>query len=265
MIRFDQMIRTCLLSLTLLLAMLPLPAAAQDQESSGRNVMIGTGVQWVPVYPGADSNRIAFLPLVDTWRVGEPMTPESPDEAFGFAVLGERNKGIAVGPALTFAPGRMAEDLPGLPEVGFGMEAGLFADAWPLKSLRLRAELRQGIGAHKALTGDLAGDYVWRRGKEGAILTVGPRLRWGSAKYNRAYYGVPAGGAGGFTAYQPGSGVYAVGATAGLRLPLNRTFGLYTYVGYDRLVGDAKDSPIVQAGKPDQFSAGLALTYRFRL
>jgi len=119
MIRFDQMIRTCLLSLTLLLAMLPLPSAAQDQESSGRNVMIGTGVQWVPVYPGADANRITFLPLVDTWRVGEPMTPESPDEAFGFAVLGERNKGIAVGPALTFAPGRKAEDLPGLPELGF--------------------------------------------------------------------------------------------------------------------------------------------------
>ncbi len=112
MIRFNQMNRKCLLSFTLLLAMLPLPAAAQDQEDRGRNVMIGTGVQWIPAYPGADSNRITFLPLVDTWRVGEAMTPESPDEAFGFAVLGERTSSISMGPALTFAPGRKAEDLP---------------------------------------------------------------------------------------------------------------------------------------------------------
>ena len=268
MIRVRQMTGTHLshaMLLATLLAMLPLPAAAQDQEKSGRNVMVGTGVQWVPVHPGADSSRIAFLPLVDTWRVGDAMTPESPDEAFGFAVLGERTGGISVGPALTFAQGREAEDLPGLPEVSFGMEAGVFADAWPLESLRLRAELRQGIGAHKALTGDLAGDFVWRRGKEGTILTAGPRLRWGSAKYNRAYYGVPAGGAGGFTAYEPGSGFYAMGATAGLRLPLNRIFGLYAYAGYDRLVGKAKESPIVRAGQADQFSGGLALTYRFRL
>ena len=251
----------------LLIAAFAGPAAAQEQaqESGGRNVMIGTGVQWIPTFPGADSSRVTFLPLVDTWRVGEPMTPESPDEAFGFAVIGKRNSGVSLGPALTFAPTRNADDVPGLAKVGFGMEAGLFADLWPAEPLRLRAELRQGIGAHKALTGDLAADLVWRKGKEGPVLTTGPRLRWGSAKYNRAYYDVPAAGAGSLAAYEPGPGLYAVGATAGLRLPLNRTFGLYGYAGYDRLVGEAKDSPVVQAGKRDQFSAGLALTYRFRL
>lgn len=145
------------------------------------------------------------------------------------------------------------------------MEAGVFADVWPLEPLRLRAELRQGIGAHKALTGDLAADFVWRDGKEGTIVTAGPRVRWGSGKYNRAYFGVATPGAGGFTAYEPGSGIYAVGATAGIRMPVSGIFGLYGYAGYDRLTGEAKDSPIVAAGKKDQFSAGLALTYRFRL
>lgn len=264
MISFTQMTARPLFLPAAMLALLPLPATAQE-ESPGRNVMIGTGVQWIPSFPGADSSRVTFLPLVDTWRVGEAMTPESPDEAFGFAVLGKRNKSFSAGPALTFAPTRSADDLPGLPKVGFGMEAGVFADYWPAKPLRLRAELRQGIGAHKALTGDLAADFVWRDGKEGTILTAGPRLRWGSGKYNRAYFGVPAPGAGGFTGYEPGSGLYAVGATAGIRVPVSGVFGLYGYAGYDRLVGDAKDSPIVRAGKPDQFSAGLALTYRFRL
>ena len=72
-------------------------------------------------------------------------------------------------------------------------------------------------------------------------------------------------GAGSFSSYEPGSGIYAVGASAGLRLPVSRIFGLYAYAGYDRLVGDAQGSPIVRAGKADQLSAGLALTYRFKI
>lgn len=249
----------------MLLALAAPPVAAQEPEAAGRNVMVGTGVQLIPSFPGADSTRVTFLPLVDTWRVGEAMTPESPDEAFGFAVLGKRGKGISAGPAFTFAPGRSADDLPGLPKVGTAVELGLFADTWPVKPVRLRAELRQGIGGHKALTGDLAADLVLREGKEGPIATVGPRLRWGSAKYNRAYFGVPTPGTGGFAPYEPGAGLYAVGASVGLRLPVTRIFGLYAYAGYDRLVGNAQESPIVRAGQADQFSGGLALTYRFRL
>lgn len=263
-IRFGQMIIRFALPAALL-ALVAHPAAAQEPQGTGRNVMIGTGVQLIPAFPGADTTRVTFLPLVDTWRVGEATTPESPDEAFGFAVLGGQKSSFAVGPAFTFAAGRDAADLPGLPKLGSALEFGLFTDLWPHDALRLRAELRHGIGGHKALTGDLAADLVLREGKEGPIATVGPRLRWGSTKYNRAYFGVPVPGASGFTPYEPGSGLYAIGATAGLRLPISRVFGIYAYAGYDRLVDNAKDSPIVRAGQADQLSGGLALTYRFRL
>ena len=241
----------------------PAPAEAQADESSGRKVMIGVGVQAKPRYPGADSSRIAFLPLVDVWRNGEPMTAESPDEAAGFALVGKRSGRFAAGPAIGFAPTRGANDIPGLPKVGFGVEAGGFAEVWPIAPLRLRAELRQGIGAHKALTGDLAADLVWRRGNEGAMFTAGPRLRWGSGKYNRAYFGVAAPGTAALVPYDPDAGIYAVGAAAGLRLPLGRVFGLYGYAGYDRLTRRAANSPIVTAVSPDQLSGGVALTYRF--
>ena len=33
--------------------------------------------------------------------------------------------------------------------------------------------------------------------------------------------------------------------------------------GYDRLVGDAADSPIAEAGSKDQFSIGVGVSYRF--
>ena len=227
--------------------------------------MVGAGSQAVPSYPGADDTRITFLPLVDTWREGGPMAVESPDEAFGFALLGERGH-TSIGPALGFAPTRSAESIPGLAKVGFGIEAGAFAETYLGSALRLRGEVLQGIGAHRALTGNLSADYVWRQGNEGPIVTIGPRVRWGSAKYNRTYFGVPGPSpVPTFAAYEPGSGIYAIGALAGLRLPLGRTFGLYGYAGYDRLTGPASDSPIVQAGSRDQFSGGLALTYRFSI
>ena len=254
--------------LTLLLAFGAIaPALAQDKPP--RRVMIGAGVQTVPTYPGADSNSLAFLPLFDSWREGGPMPVESPDEAFGFALLGKRS-GWAAGPAVSIAPTRSADALPalgpGLPKVGFGIEAGGFVETYVVPSLRLRAELRQGIGGHRALLGDLAADFVWRQGNEGAILTVGPRLRWGSAKHNRVYFGVPSPSPiAAFAPYEPGDGIYALGAIAGMRLPLGRSFGLYGYLGYDRLTGPAKASPIVRVGSRDQYSAGLALTYRFTL
>lgn len=241
----------------------PVPAEAQTDGSSGRMVMVGVGIQAKPRYPGADSDRIAFLPLVDVWRNGEPVTAKSPDEAAGFALVGKRSGRFAAGPVIGFAPTRAASDVPGLPKVGFGVEAGAFTEVWPLKTLRLRAELRQGIGAHKSLTGDLAADLVWRRGNEGAMFTAGPRLRWGSAKYNRVYFGVAAPGIAALAPFEPGSGIYAVGAAAGLRLPLGRVFGLYGYAGYDRLTRRAANSPVITAGSADQLSGGIALTYRF--
>jgi outer membrane protein len=51
---------------------------------------------------------------------------------------------------------------------------------------------------------------------------------------------------------------------AGVTHQLTRSFGIYGYAGYDRLVGDVADSPIVQSfGSEDQFSAGLALFFTF--
>ena len=104
------------------------PAAAQDTQTSGRNVVIGAGIEVVPKYPGASSGRIGVLPLIDIWR----------------------------------------------------------ADA-PRPARRLRGELRHGIGGHRALTGDLGADAVWRGAGDGIMLTIGPRVRWGSGKYNRAF------------------------------------------------------------------------------
>ena len=256
--------QTC--ALTAILTGIALTAAAssaQAQDGAARQIMIGVGAQSQPAYPGSDEHAIGFFPDFLTWKEGEPIPAKAPDQGGSFPLLG-RTGTFALGPVFAPAPQRSASDLPGLPEVKFGVEVGVFAEAFIAAPLRLRAELRQGIGAHHGRTGNLGADLVLRGKNQAFIATIGPRLRWGDARYNEAYFGVTT-PVPGYAAYRPGSGIYAVGAVAGVHLPLGRAWGLFGYAGFDRLSGEAARSPIVTNGSRNQSSAGLALTYRFSI
>ena len=70
-----------------------------------------------------------------------------------------------------------------------------------------------------------------------------PAARWGDNDYQDAYFGVTPGvaAATGLPVFDADGGFYSVGVYAGLTYMLSRNWGLYTYAGYDRLVGDAAD------------------------
>ncbi len=261
--------RAAPIACAVLFNLLAAPAAAQDERPRGRLVTIGGGVQATPQFPGADSLSIRPMPIVDIRRVGEPIKLESPDEGWGFGLL-RRDARVNLGPAVQFQ-GRRDEDDVGAPvgNVGFTVEVGAFAEVYPSERFRLRAEGRRGIGGHKAWVGDVAADLFARDGDR-TIFSIGPRLRIGDADYVGAYYGVtPAAAlASGLPAFVPEGGIFAVGGTAGIRPQFGRSGrgGVEAYGRYDRLVGDAADSPIVaQFGSENQFGAGIGLSYTFRV
>jgi outer membrane protein len=235
-----------------------LPAQAQT-------ITIGAGAQTYPKYPGADSYGINPLPIFGFRREGSPMTFEAPDDGIGIGLLG-RDSAFNVGPTVRFQGKREQDDVgAAVGDVGFTVEAGGFVEVYPIDHFRLRAELRQGLGGHKGLTGDIGADLILRD-ENTYIFSIGPRARWADNDFNDAYFGVtPAvSGATGLATFDPGSGFYAIGAQAGITYRLGRNWGLQGYVGYDRLVGDAADSPIVRAfGSRDQFSGGLGLFFEF--
>jgi len=244
-------------------AALIVPAA----PASAQTITVGAGAQTYPKYPGADSNGIYPLPIFGFRSEGSPMPFEAPDDGIGFGLLG-RDSVINLGPAVSFQNKRDEDDV-GAPvgRVGFTVEAGGFVSIMPSENFRLRAELRQGLGGHEGLVGDLGADLIVRD-ENGYIFSIGPRARWADDDFHQAYFGVtPAvAGATGLAPYDPGSGFYAVGAQAGLTVRLGRNWGLQGYAGYDRLVGDAEDSPIVRAfGSRDQFSGGLGLFFEFNI
>jgi outer membrane protein len=255
------------LALAVLAAAVAMPAVAQE-ESGGHLVTIGAGPQIYPKYPGADSYGLYPMLIGGLRRPGEPMPFSAPDQGFSVGLLGH-DRAVDFGPVLGFQSKREERDV-GAPvgDVGLTVEAGGFAQLWLGRNLRLRADLRRGLGGHKGLIGDVGADLVLRDGDR-YIFSIGPRARFSSGRYQNAYFRVtPAAAlASGLPAYDPsGGGFHAVGVQSSLTWRMGRDWGFYGYAGYDRLIGDAARSPIVRdLGARDQFSGGLGLFYEFHV
>jgi outer membrane scaffolding protein for murein synthesis (MipA/OmpV family) len=242
------------------------PALAQDAEEprEPRRTRIGLGVQLVPSYPGSDS--VSVRPLIDVARErgDEPFPFEAPDESFGFPIW--QQNGWAVGPAIGFEGKRTGDDVgTQLPKVGFTVEAGGFVQYEVTPNLRARVEVRQGIGGHKGLIANVGADYV-SRVRDDWLFSIGPRLTLADNDYQDAYFSLEPedSAAAGLPAYSADGSVQSVGVMAGYLRQLTPRWGIYSYAKYDRLLGDAADSPIVREyGSRNQLSGGLALTYTF--
>ena len=242
------------------------PAFAQAADAPrGRIVTLGIGPQVVPQYPGADSYTIAPFLIGGLRRPGEPIAFTSGDDSASIGLL-RYDSVINFGPAVRLQAKRDEDDVGAtVGNVPLTVEVGGFVQLLPSRNFRIRAELRRGVNGHKAWVGSLGADVIFRD-DQNYIFSVGPRVRWADNRYQDRYFGVtPAvASATGLAALDPDGGVYAVGGIANLTYRLGRNWGLQGYAGYDRLVGDAANSPIVRAfGSRDQFSGGAGLWLEF--
>jgi outer membrane protein len=200
----------------------------------------------------------------DIARGDDPFKFEAPDDGFGIEII--NSNGFAFGPVANFEDARKAEDVgTALPEVEFSAELGAvlkyeLGDRW-----RVRGEIRKGLTGHKGWVGTLGADMILRDADRW-LFSIGPRVTWSDDRYQDAWFSVaPADAApSGLPAYDADGGIQAYGATASALTQFSTRWGLSAYAKYDRLTGDAADSPIVLTyGSRDQFSGGLALTYTF--
>jgi len=243
-----------------------LPAHAQSGEDDGeRRYRVAVGAQIVPSYPGADHNAVRPLFDAASARGSTPFEYEAADESPNIALYNQNGleAGIAIGLQSARTPKRVGANLS---KVDFTVEPGVFVGYYLMPQLRAYAEIRQGVNGHGGAAGFVGLDYV-QRDADRWLLAVGPRLKLSDAKYRRAYFGVSQRDATavGIPVYQVGgNAVQGVGlAATGLR-QLTTHWGLYSYLAYDRLTGDAARSPITrQLGSKNQFSGGLALSYTF--
>ena len=240
-------------------------AVAQD-DAPDLKVRIGGGAQTRPAFVGADKNDVVPLVRVNVANADNEFRFSAPDDGFGVQVFA--SGGFAVGPVGYLQSRRRNSDA-GVPigEVKRTIEAGAFADYVLNDSVRLRAELRKGIGGHEGLVGQIGVDKIWRDGDR-YDFSVGPRVLFSDGRYQRAYFGVsPAAAlATGLPAYRPGGGLHSVALASGLNVNLGGRLGLFGFARGERLVGDARRSPFIRTyGSRNQFSAGLGLNYTFTI
>ncbi|OAN67171.1 MipA/OmpV family protein [Sphingomonas sp. TDK1] len=243
------------------------PAHAQsgDGETAPRRYRVAIGAQAVPSYPGADHNAVRPLFDLSTARGDAQFEYEAADESPNVSLYNKNGfeAGIAVGFQSARTRRRVGADIS---KVGFTVEPGVFAGYYLAPQVRAYAEVRKGIGGHEGVVSMLALDYIQRDGDRW-LLAIGPRVNLSDSKYRRAYFGVTQrdATAAGIPVYRVGDNVvHSVGlATTGIR-QLTKRWGLYGYLAYDRLTGDAARSPITERlGSKNQFSGGLALSYTF--
>ena len=246
------------------LALVPAWTAASAQENEDFRVRLGLGAQLQPKFYGGDETEVGPLWDLDFAKGDKEFRFEAPDDGFDIALISSDT--FAAGPVANFQRGRKNSDVgAAVGKVKMTIEAGAFVQFHPIESLRIRGELRKGIGGHEGLVGDVGADFVWRDG-DNYVFSIGPRVLFSNAKFQRAFFEVtPAAAlATGLLVYRPDGGMHAVAATSGLSYQFNKDIGMFGYARYERLVGDAGKSPIVrQFGSRNQASAGIGLSYTF--
>jgi outer membrane protein len=253
-------------SLLAVAAILPAWAAASAQDANDIRVRIGAGPQLQPNFIGSKSHEVAPMFHINIARGTNPFRFSAPDDSPSIAVVS--SDGFAFGPAIALQSRRTQSDV-GAPvgSIPRTVEAGAFAQYLLPGSFRIRGELLKGINGHEGMLGSIGADKIWRDGDR-YVFSIGPRILFSDARYQRAYFGVtPAASlASGLAAYRPGGGVYGVAVASGVTYALNSRWGVFGYGRYERLVGDAAKSPIIrELGSRNQWSGGIGLNYTFTL
>ncbi|MFO1142099.1 MAG: MipA/OmpV family protein [Amaricoccus sp.] len=250
--------------------MLVSPAAAQDPglpESDDvvlpqRQYVIdlGLGASVGPRYDGSSQYLIQPVPIIGFSRVRLPIFGEvgGPDAKRGvfvfptFDYIGSRSSGDSNDLAGT-------EDVPWALAVGVG--AGYRYDWW-----RVFAQLDYGFNGYSGFRGQFGVDAI-AAPFERFSISLGPRLAWAANDYMQTYFSVSdataAASGGRLEPYSASGGLRSVGVASIASYALTDRVFLVGNARYDRLVGDAGDSPIVKAGDANQFTFGLGISYRF--
>ena len=220
----------------------------------------------VPEFPGSKNLTFSFRPVFNAYRAGEREWLTLPNDAFGLTLYQTAN--FRMGAAADYLQNRdHREDsaLTGLHDIGYTAELGAFAEYYPVPFLRTRVELLQGVTGAEGFAANLMADFIFKPDAPW-LFTAGPRLRFVNTQYESEFFSISDTEAplSGLTPYHASGGLNFAGIDATARYYVNENLSLRAFAEWDRLVGDAADSPLVKIkGSADQLQFGLGAAYRF--
>jgi outer membrane protein len=246
-----------------------LPADVQSYKDAPGNswvVTLGGYAGAETLYPGAKTATPAFIPAIDIHRAGEREWLTLPTDAFSLTLYQSSNFRIgAAGDYINNRDHRDTSAVNGLNDINYTVEAGGFAEYYPVPFIRTRIELLQGLTGADGFAANLKADYILRPGPDW-IFTAGPRLQVVNTQYESTFFSInaPEASRSGLPAFHASGGLNSAGVDATGRYYVNDHFSLRAFADWERLVGDGADSPIVKSrGSDDQFTIGVGAAFRF--
>jgi outer membrane scaffolding protein for murein synthesis (MipA/OmpV family) len=258
---------------------------ARMPKAKDWTIGVGLAPIYAPIWQGSRDQGLSIFPdLRINYR--DALFFSVPD---GLGWNAVNTRGWKIGPVFKFrfrreentggSPFLLAgssDALIGMGNIGFVGEPGAFVQyTLPGNKVRLRAELRQGIGGHAGMISDLSVGYGSRIGTPGSnglwLYSASLRSTFAASNYTNTYFGVNEQQSlnTGLPVSVLGSGLVSAGINAALTKPVGKygQYGAFTlFGGYDRLsdvVGES--SLITERGSVNQFSLGLSYTIRFGL
>lgn len=232
-------------------------------------IRIGLGPIVAPAYEGSDDYKVKAAPLIsfrykDLVRVDNNRIRVN---VFGSDSLFS-SENFKAGPLLRLDSGRDesdSTDLLGLGDVGTGLELGVFASytAGPARArIRVQQDILSGHSGMQII-GDI-GVAVYRSDRVAVSGTLSST--WADGSYMSSFFSVDAAQAlaSGLPAFTATSGVKDATLSLGANYQVSDQWALVANAGYSKLLGDAKNSPIVAIqGSSSQFIGGLFAVYSF--
>ncbi len=218
---------------------------------------LGIGGRIQPTFEGSSKYEVLPYPIFGLRFLRLPY--------FGEVVTG-RDTAFSIYPSINFIGARNEDDaayLRGLDEVDFSFELGPGV-SFRTGPFRAFAEMRYGITGHNGFVGEGGIDYIFHP-LDRLRISFGPRASVASTEYMDAYFGVSPAEAARSTlpAFDPDAGIKDVGLGSLWEYTYNEKVRFYMEGTYSRFVGDAADSPVIEAGADNQFTLGIGVTYRF--
>jgi outer membrane protein len=177
------------------------------------------------------------------------------------------------GPVISYRFGREDVEDPvvnRLPGIRGGLEAGAFAGYNYTNAGGVPWRLRVGVATFAAIAGDATGGHVtpytsvWMPLSRVVFVGLGSGFTWSSKSFMQQRFGVTPSGsaASGLPVFSADSGIRQVYVWPAVIVRLSEHWFGGAGAFYQRLTGDAADSPIVtQRGDPNQWTAGIGIGY----
>ncbi|WP_185962109.1 MipA/OmpV family protein [Palleronia caenipelagi] len=225
-------------------------------------ISAGLGMNYSPKYYGSDDYEVGpsgtfrlEYANVGPLRFGS-LDPNSQPEGFrlraSFAYIGERDSDDE-------------DELEGLDDVDATYELGMGV-AYQSYNFDAYADLRYGFAGHEGFVGELGADFKMHP-NDRLTLLAGPRFLIGDDDFADAYFSVSDDEAARsqFDAYDADGGLVTAGVEFGAEYLINDNWSLEGAISYDKFVGDADDSPIVEEGDDDQYGIRFRVIRRITL